>query len=191
MAMKVRLEINQLNIDRPKRRWKIYFVIVAEHPTEADKMVLTTVPSDPIKVTPNQHNEIHFDDNGPGSEGLLLLRRNMPEAKELNVHCYVRHSRSSVRTAGNVLSDIKNQIGEEATGTLNDILGTDNPWLVVPKTALPLIGKVLAKIQDRDMGFVSMFERFGEEFFEDGEIDRKKTGAYCSLVYSWAIDSNS
>ena len=30
--MRVRLELNQLNIDRPKKRWDIYFVVVAEHP---------------------------------------------------------------------------------------------------------------------------------------------------------------
>jgi hypothetical protein len=187
--MKVRLEINQLNIDRPKKRWKLYFVVVAEHPTEADKMVLTTIPNDPIKVTPNQNNEIHFDDKGPGSEGLLLLRRNMPTTKELNVHFYVRHSRSSVRTAGQVMGDIQNEMGDGDKETITDILGTTNPWLVVSKGALPIIGKILTKIPDRDMGFISMFERFGEEFFEDGEIDRKKTGAYSTVVYSWAVDN--
>ncbi len=186
--MKVRLEINQLNIHRPKRRWKLYFVIVAEHPTEPDKMVVTTVPNEPIKVTPNQNNEIHFDDAAPGSEGLLVLKRDMPAANELNVHCYVRHSRSAVRSAAQVLTDIQEQMGMAAMKTTNGILGTSNPWLVVSKSALPLIGQMLTKVPDRDMGFVSMFERFGSEFFDDGEVDRKKTGAYSSIVYSWSVE---
>ena len=63
--MKIRLEINQLTIDRPKKRWQIYFVVVAEHPSDPDKMVVTTIPTDPIKVTPNQENNIHFDDDAP------------------------------------------------------------------------------------------------------------------------------
>jgi hypothetical protein len=187
--MKVRLEINQLTIDRPKKRWNLYFVLVAEHPTDPDKMVVTTLPNNPIKVTPNQDNNIHFNDDGPGSEGLLLLKRNMPPGKELNVHFYVRHSRSSIRNAGNALQDIASELGIDALGQIEDILGTKYPWLEVTKKSLPHIGKALARIPDRDMGFISMFERFGDEFQADGEIDRKKTGAYCTIVYSWAKDT--
>jgi hypothetical protein len=188
--MRVRLELNQLNINRPKKRWKIYFVLVAEHPTDPDKMVLATIPVEPIKIVPIQNNEVHFDDETPNSEGLLLLRRTMPETKELNVHFYVRHSRSSVKTVGEVLKDIQTEIGEEAMGTITDILGTTNPWLVIAKSALPLIGNVLAKVPDRDMGFISMFERFGSEFEDDGNIDRQKTGGFSTVVYTWAIDEN-
>lgn len=186
--MKVRLELNQLNIDRPKKRWDIYFVVVAEHPTDPEKMVLTTVPVDPIKMVPSQNNEVNFDDGTPNSEGLLLLRRAMPASKELNVHFYVRHSRSSVRTVGEVLKDIQTEIGNDAMGTISDILGTTNPWLIIAKAALPLIGKILTKVPDRDMGFISMFERFGKEFEDDGNIDRQKTGAFSTVVYTWAID---
>lgn len=185
---RVRLEINQLNIDRPKKRWKIYFVIMAEHPVNTDKMVLTTIPANPIRVTPNQNNEIHFSDSEPGSEGLLLLSRNMPKNKELNVHCYVRHSRSDARDAAAIMKDIENEIGDDALGTITDILGTSNPWLVISKAAIPLIGKILTKVQDREMGFISMFERFGEEFEHDGEIDREKTGGYSTIVYTWSVD---
>lgn len=187
--MRVRLELNQLKINRPKERWKIYFVIVAEHPTDSDKMVLTTIPTNPIKMTPNQNNVVYFDDTGLGSEGLLILSREMPQNNELNVHCYVRHSRSSVRTAGEILTDIQDEIGADALGTISNIIGTTNPWLVITKAALPLIGRLLTKIPDRDMGFISMFERFGDEFIENGEIDRQKTGAFSTIVYTWSIDN--
>ncbi|PJE41688.1 MAG: hypothetical protein CUR32_07570 [Flavobacterium sp.] len=186
--MKIRLEINQLTIDRPKKRWQLYFVVVAEHPSDPDKMVVTTIPTDPIKVTPNQENNIHFDDDTPGSEGLLLLQRSMPPGKELNVHFYVRHSRSDVRNAANALQDIAKELGIDALGPTENILGTNITWLEITKKALPHIGKALARIPDRDMGFISMFERFGDEFLADGEIDRKKTGGFCTIVYSWAIE---
>lgn len=188
--MKVRLELNQLKIDRPKKRWKIYFVIVAEHPSEEDKMVLATIPVEPVKIVPSQDNEVNFDDETPNSEGLLLLRRTIPATKDLNVHFYVRHSRSSVRTVGEVLKDIQKEIGDEAMGTITDILGTTNPWLIIAKSALPLVGKILSKVPDRDMGFISMYERFGKEFEEDGNIDRHKIGGYASVVYTWAIDED-
>lgn len=42
---RVRLELNRLKINRPKKRWRIYFVVVAEHPDDADKMVLTVIPN--------------------------------------------------------------------------------------------------------------------------------------------------
>lgn len=188
--MIVRLEINQLKIDRPKKRWKIYFVVVADHPNDKDKMVLATIPVEPIKIVPSQDNEVNFDDQTPNSEGLLLLRRAMPTSKDLNIYFYVRHSRSSLRTVGEVLKDIQEEIGNDAMGTITDILGTTNPWLVIAKTALPLLGKILAKVPDRDMGFISMYERFGEEFEEDGNIDRQKTGGYATVVYTWAIDND-
>ena len=187
---RVRLEINQLNIDRPKKRWKIYFVIMAEHPTDLDKMVISTIPINPIRVTPNQNNEIRFSDSQPGSEGLLLLSRDMPADKELNVHCYVRHSRSDVRDAGEIMTDIEKEIGDDALGKITDILGTSNPWLVITKTTIPLIGKILANVKDREMGFISMFERFGSEFEQDGEIDREKTGGFSTVVYTWSVDED-
>ena len=186
---KVRLEINQLNIDRPKKRWKIYFVIVAEHPTDPDKMVLTTIPNSPIRMTPNLNNQFHFDDSGPGSEGLLLLRREMPVNRDLNVHCYVRHSRSDVRDAGDILKEIETTIGGDVMGTISDILGTTNPWLIIAKAALPIIGKVLGDVKDRDMGFISMYERFGPEFEQNEEVDRSKTGGFATLVYTWSVDN--
>ena len=42
---RVRLEIDEVQIHRPKKRWKLYFVILAEHPTDTTKMILTTLTS--------------------------------------------------------------------------------------------------------------------------------------------------
>lgn len=185
---KIKLEINKLTIHRPKERWKIYFVIMLEHPTDSEKMVLSTIPTDPIRMTPNLNNVFQFDDNKEGSEGLFLLSREMPKNRELNVHCYVRHSRSDLRDAGAIMKDIKEEIGSEALGEISNILGSTNPWLVISKVTIPLIGKVLTKVKDREMGFISMFERFGEEFKNDGEVDREKTGGFATIVYTWSVE---
>ena len=31
---RVRLEIDEVQIHRPKKRWKLYFLVVTDHPTE-------------------------------------------------------------------------------------------------------------------------------------------------------------
>lgn len=187
---KVRLEIDEVSIHRPKKIWKLYFLIVAEHPTEADKMIITTLPSEPFKLSQRHNNSYQFDTDDPGSEGLFVLSRLMPANRELNVHIYLRHTRKPLRDLGEILKDVENGIGGDAFGIITDIVGTTTvPWLVIAKKAVPLIGKILSKLPDRDFGFLSAFERFGPEFEEQYEIDRKKDfSGDASLVYSWSVD---
>ena len=187
--MKVRLEIDEVKIYRPKKRWKLYFIVMAEHPTEEDKMIITTFPQQPIKLSKRHENSFHFDTDEIGSEGLFVLSRELPEDKELNVHIYLRHTRSSVRDLGELLKDVETGIGKDAFGIVTDLVGTTVPWLVIAKKAVPVVGKILSKIKDRDFGFLSAFERFGSEFEHDGEIDRhKEFSGDASLVYSWSLD---
>ncbi|OEJ98465.1 hypothetical protein A8C32_04425 [Flavivirga aquatica] len=187
---RVRLEIDEVQIHRPKKRWKLYFVILAEHPTDKDKMIMTTLPQEPFKLSKRHDNSFQFDTDEIGSEGLFILSRELPKNRELNVHIYLRHTRRSARNLGEILQDVKNEIGEGAFDIITDIVGTTTvPWLVIAKKAIPLVGKILLKVPDRDFGFLSAFERFGNEFEDTYEIDRKKDfSGDASLVYSWSID---
>lgn len=187
---RVRLEIDEVTIYRPKKRWNIYFVVAIEHPTDNDKMIIATLPKQPIKLTKRHNNSFQFDTDEFGSEGLLVLSREIPSDRELNAHIYLRHTRKSIRDLGDILKQMATGIGEDASGIVSDIVGTTTtPWLVIAKKAIPLIGKILTKIPDRDFGFLSAFERFGPEFEEQLEIDRKKEfSGNASLVYSWSID---
>lgn len=189
---RVRLEIDEVQIHRPKKRWKLYFVIVAEHPTEEDKMILTTLPQDPFKLSKRHQNSFQFDTDDIGAEGLFVLSRDLPDDRELNAHIYLRHTRKSTRDLGEILSDVENGIGGDAFGIVDDIVGTTSvPWLVIAKKAVPLIGKILNKIPDRDFEFMSAFERFGSEFEDQYEIDRKKDfSGDATLVYSWSVDDD-
>lgn len=189
---RVRLEIDEVQIHRPKKRWKLYFVIVAEHPVENDKMIVTTLPQEPFKLSKRHDNSFQFDTDEIGAEGLFVLSRELPEDRELNVHIYLRHTRKSTRDLGEILQDVKNSIGGDAFDIITDIAGAATvPWLVIAKKAVPLVGKILSKISDRDFGFVSAFESFGPEFEDQFEIDRIKdfTGD-ASLVYSWSVDED-
>lgn len=187
---KVRLEIDGIRIYRPKKSWKLYFVIIADHPTEADKMMVTTIPQEPFKLSKRHNNEYFFDTDQSGSEGLYILSREMPKDRELNVHIYLRHTRKSQRDLGEILKDIETGIAGDAFGIVTDIVGAATvPWLIISKKAVSLVGKILKDIPDRDFGFMSAFERFGPEFEAQTEIDREKdfTGD-ASLIYSWSLE---
>jgi hypothetical protein len=187
---KVRLEIDGIRIYRPKKSWKLYFVIIADHPTEADKMMVTTIPQEPFKLSKRHDNEYFFDTDQSGSEGLFILSREMPKDRELNVHIYLRHTRKSQRDLGEILKDLETGIAGDAFGIVTDIVGAATvPWLIISKKAVSLVGKILKDIPDRDFGFMSAFERFGPEFETQTEIDRKKdfTGD-ASLIYSWSLE---
>ncbi len=189
---KVRLEIDEVEIFRPRKRWHLYFVVVAEHPEDNDKMIVSTLPQQPFLLTHRHDNVYHFDTGEPGSEGLFVLSREMPADRELNVQFYLRHSRKATRDLGKVLDDIKHGIAGGALGLVTDIVGTTGmPWLVIAKKSLSLVGKVLEEIPDKDFGFLSAFERFGPEFEKQTDIDRAKdfTGD-AAMVYSWTVDDD-
>ena len=57
----VRLEIDEVQIHRPKKRSKLYFVVVTDQPTEDDKIILTTLPHEPFKLSRRHDNSFQFD----------------------------------------------------------------------------------------------------------------------------------
>ncbi len=152
---KVLLEIDEVKIYRPRKRWHLYFVVVADHPAEKDKMIVATLPQEPFLLTSRHNNEYQFDTNQQGSEGLFVLSREMPKDREINVQFYLRHSRKATRDLGEILNDIKTGIGGDALGIVTDIVGTAGmPWLVIAKKSISLIGKILEEIPDKDFGFL-------------------------------------
>jgi len=185
---RVRLEIDHLTIHRPKKRWRLYFIVVTDHPSDPGKMVVSMIPQNSVLVVPDQQNTVYFESTGNGTNGLHVLSRAIPEDRELNVHVYVMHSRRALNEIGKTLQSIEEGIGADALGLVSDILGTTNPWLSIARRALPLVGRVLEKIPDRNMGFISMFERFGSEFKNQVELDREARGGNVTVVYSWSVD---
>ncbi len=186
---KVRLEFEELTIHRPKKRWNMYFIIVAQHPTDEDKMILTTTPEPYIRIKPRIGNVVDFEPEGKGTDGFLVLKREMPEDRRLNVRVYLRHSRKSTRSAGEFLKDMKGKLGVDAFEIAPDIVGTTNPWLVISKNVVSSIGAILAKIPDRDFGMISVYEEFGPEFEDQIELDRSNqfSSGDATLVWSWSI----
>ena len=120
---RVRLEIDEVQIHRPKKRWKLYFLVVTDHPTEEDKMILTTLPHQPFKLSRRHDNSFQFDTDDAGSNGLFVLSRDLPEDRELNVHIYLRHTRKATRDLGEILKDVEEYAPLKRIGTTDEVAG--------------------------------------------------------------------
>jgi len=190
----VKLEIEKLEILLNKHRWKLYFVIIAEHPTDNDKMLLTTLPSvgqSYFMLKKHSENVVEFEPESSdgGVEGLTVLEREMPDDRSLKVRMFLKHSRKSARAIGNILKDVENGLGGQAFGLVSNILGSASPWLVIAKSATELVGGILNNINDRDLGYLNMDEDFEEEFDGKKELDRtnKTSTGDAKLRWSWKI----
>lgn len=185
----VRLEFESLVIHRPKERWNIYFVLATEHPTEEDKMVLTVMPEPFIRLRPAAGNRISFVAEGNGTDGLNVLERPMPDDRTLRVRVYLRHSNQPARTTGDVLGEIRDELGNDVIETVVGLFGGAMPWIVLTKAAFDLIITVLRNVKDKDMGFLSLDEHFTKEFLENGELDRSNTFSTgdATLTWSWSV----
>ena len=185
----IKLEFEQLEIFKQKEKWQLFFILTTEHPTDNDKMIVTTFPDPYIKLKSNQNNLISFKPVGVGTDGLLAFRREMPTNKIINTRLYLRHSHQATRNLGETLQNIKTELGADGFDIASDILGTANPALVIAKKAMPLIGGILKKIKDRDFGFVSMDETFGDEFSTARSLNRENnfsTGE-AKIKWNWSI----
>ncbi|MDX8338275.1 hypothetical protein SLH46_03700 [Draconibacterium sp. IB214405] len=187
----ITLEFSKLQILKSRERWRLYFIIVTEHPEDHDKMIVSTFPDPYIRLKPNKENIINFEPEGdPGADGLFVIERELPSDKKVKARIYLRQSRKTTRSLGDTLKDLQKTLGGDAFEIVTDLLGSGLPWLVASKKAFPMIGNVLSTIKDRDMGFVSMDEKFGSEFNPGDKIERHiefSTGE-AKIWWKWCID---
>jgi len=186
----ITLEFSKLQILKGRERWRLYFIVVAEHPADNDKMIVSTFPDPYIRLKPNKENVINFEPEGsPGVDGMFVIEREFPADNRIKARVYLRQSRKTTRSIGNALTDLQKTLGGDAFEIVTDIMGSGVPWLVVAKKALPMIGKILGNMKDRDMGFVNMDERFGSEFKPGVKAERHaefSTGE-AKIWWKWSV----
>lgn len=187
----ITLEFSKLQILKDRERWRLYFIVVAEHPEDNDKMIISTFPDPYIRLKPNKENIISFEpEGGPGVDGMFVIERKLPIDKRIKVRVYLRQSRKNTRNVGDALTDLQKSIGGDAFEIVSDLMGSGLPWLIVAKKAIPMIGKILGSMKDRDMGFVNMDERFGNEFKPGVKAERHavfSTGE-AKICWKWSIN---
>lgn len=187
----ITLEFNKVEILKKRESWKLYFVLITEHPDDPEKMVLTSFPDPHIKMGPNQDNVLNFvpESSDNEADGMFVIERAEPKDKTIKARLYLRHDRQATRDAGNFLANMQDKLGGDAFEIVSDIMGTSQPWLVIAKKAVPMVGKALTAIKDKGFGFVSMDERFGD-VFNDGEkhirANNFSTGN-ARIEWSWRV----
>lgn len=169
---RVRLELLELDINRIRRCWNLYFVVATEHPTDPERMVITAFPSQNVEFRWSTRNHYCFVPDGAGTDGLLVLDRTIPPGGSLRTRLWLRHSRSRARNAGAFLRDLAGAMRPGVFQILVDLLGADHPWYTVGYAAslgIPVIADAIARMPDRDLGMVSLDETFEEEFERDAQ----------------------
>lgn len=185
----IRLELDKFKIDRPKERWELYFVIVTEHPEDKDKLIIRTTPNPPIRLKQNQDNEYSFKPEGEGTDGLLLLEREIPKDDSIRVRTYLMHSRKKIRNSGQLMDEMKDVVGGDAVKVASGLLGVTAPWLVLANAGYHVVEHIFSKMKDRDFGFISLDEEFENEFTLGKELPRANnfSTGQAKLWWSWKV----
>ena len=185
-----RLEFESLTMDRPKERWNLYFVLLTEHPTDEDKMVMRVFPDQPMRLTPQSENYLDFSPEGDHTNGLIVLERELPTDNTIRCQVYLRHSRNAARNIGEVMQEIEEKLGDNVLGDIADIFNVAGPWVVIAKSAFGIIGDILRKVNDRDFGFVVLDQHFTAAFMDNVEYDREAAFStqQASLAWTWSVD---
>ena len=185
----IRLEINSLELDRPKKRWELYFIIATEDPDYPDKTLISVIPKDFfIQFRKSTENFYSFKPEGENTEGMFILERKMPLDKSVKVRLWLIHSRDKARSTGEVMEKVTNAISGESIPNKLKYLG-NNPWIVVAGFGLDIISGVLKDSKDRQLGMVVMDEEF-ENSRGNKQFDRKNkiSTGYGELHWSWVVN---
>ncbi|MEM8566600.1 MAG: hypothetical protein AAGF85_09065 [Bacteroidota bacterium] len=187
----IRLELNFLDLERNKKNWKIYFVLATEMPDDPDQMAITVVPNgEPIRIRKPADNFISFVPEGDEADGLFILERGMPQDFSVKARLWVMHSRKSIRSAGDVLSEIGDFLGSHQGSNVLKLLGGTNQWITLGIKGIGIVGSALKKMKDRPMGWVNMDEHFNPDGEEDQELERKNrlSTGFGEIGWSWVVD---
>ena len=182
--LKANLEISDFRINTKRERWRTYFTLAVSPSFDPDAVAVMVLPDLPILFTKKTDNFWSFAPEGEGSEGLLALCDNVELNSYRRVGMWISHSRDASRSAGEVLESISTSLG-----TLPSIIPTGlssmSLWAVAPSVAVGGIGSALKAIGDRDMGYINMDERFGEEFLLNKEVHRSQTSSSGLVTVNW------
>lgn len=194
---KIRLEIDFIEIKRKRRKWNLYMIIATDDPLDDKKTMITTVPSEAIRLRKMDGNRVDFESEGSGqTNGLIVLERKLPSSHSIRVRIWLVQSRENLRKAGEVLDELGNTMKKkDLEVTLADVveaLGAVNPWITVSKDLIRMsgmVGSFLRNSKDRKLGFFNLDENFTDEEIGLGELDRfGKITSVGEAGWTWIIE---
>ncbi len=181
------LEFEEIRIDRIKKRWRLYFLLVMNDLEDPTKKIVTVVPHLPIKLIPSNNNVFTFGGEDPESEGMFVLKRKLPDDRLLSVSVFVFHSREKIKNTGTILKALTDAGGEEIDVIKDLVTTAAAPWVKLSIEVAAQLGTILEKISDRYFGFASLDEHFGPKYDTGGERDSIRIIGNTELAYSWRI----
>lgn len=189
MADRVRLEFTELEILTKKERWQLYLVVTADHPEEAGQSIVTILPSQGkfLRLKTDADNRIPFVPEGSsGVNGWPIIERDLPDDGTLNVQVQLYHCRKNGR---NVMQDVQKHVGGKAVDLSLKALGVAVPWIAIATVALKEVSGALAKMKDRDFGFINMYEDFADQDPNETRLPRtnKFSTGEARIEWNWIV----
>ncbi|MCY1720433.1 hypothetical protein OU798_08785 [Prolixibacteraceae bacterium Z1-6] len=183
---KVRLELESIEILAKRSKWNLYFICYTNHPEDPSKSLMRLLPkTGTIQLTKKSDNPYSFKPKGEGSDGLKVYQNELNQDKEVVIRLCMMQSRKRLRNTAEVLADVKEQLTIKG---LKDILTLSRlQWFVVD-AGIDVLTKSLSKIKDRELGFISMDEEFGEEFKKNPNQKRTKKISSGKAKLTWIWD---
>ena len=185
---KASLELTHVKINAARERWRTYFVLAVSPSFSPDQTALLVLPDYPMLFTRKTDNEWSFVPEGDGADGLMAFSDEVEIGDYRRIGLWVYNSRDLTRSAGKILSGIASSLGSLTAAAPPGLSSAFN-WALIPPAAAGGIGEALQALEDRDLGFVNMDERFGEEFSTPGEIKRTQTcsSGLITLDWKWVV----
>lgn len=184
----IRLELNSFKILKNRERWQIYFIVYTAHPDDPNKTIVKMVPGGTnIRLKPLAENFHSFKPKGTGTDGLRILHVDMPPENYIDVRLVMIQSRKKLRTIGAKLNELKQALNIEE---LECIKLSRIEWFLVDK-GFDIVAGILENMKDRNMGFVSMDEEFGDEFNSNPNQKRsnKLSTGEAEINWVWEVKS--
>ena len=185
---KASLEIKNLKINSIRERWRTYFTLAVSPSFSPEETAIIVLPDFPILFTRKTDNEWSFTPKGEGADGRLAFCDEVEIDSYRRIGLWVHHSRDLTRAAGEVLQGVSKALGTVPSLVPQGVSST-TLWAMIPATAMSTLGAVLENLGDRDLGYINMDERFGEEFNTPGILKRSQTcsSGLVTLDWEWVV----
>ena len=186
------LELTRVQINSPRERWRTYFVMSVSPSFCPEQTALVVLPDFPMLFTRRSDNRWSFVPEGEGADGLLAFSDDVEIGSYRRIGMWVYHSRDLTRSTGEVLSSVADTLGSVASAVPLG-LSSAFSWALIAPAAAGGIGGALEALEDRDLGFINMDERFGEEFSRPGVLERSQTcsSGLVTLGWKWVISKET
>jgi len=169
-AEHVRLEFLRFEILRKADKgWDMYFLFGMEDPANSKKQITILCPPDgPIDLTKRDDNVVTFTGGKKGAEGLTILEAPMPDDRRINMSVRAYQSKGKARRNAGGVAKITDFLDDEVASKLAGAAAS-NPYVaggIVLNKGINFVAGMIAETKDKERGYASIEERFGDEFDE-------------------------